>query len=336
MKTKLLPLSKEMLPEAGILLAERHQRHRQLFPSLPQRFENVETSTTALTRLFEKKSALGYAAFRNNKMIAYLLGEHTAEAWGRCGWVRLPGSALVPGESPEVLQDLYVKLGEDWVRRGVFIHHTYMAVAEPKLVDAWFDLDFGKERIDAMLDIQQLEIPEVQIPQGIKIRRAGKGDNEHLAGMSHVIFRQLEKSPYWHPTPPEIWEQLEEGWGELADDESVAAWLALNGDQTVGTIATWSTLDPEVDSASDMFADESIAYFSVAATRPEMRGKGIGTALMWMCLSHIKETGYNHCYTNWISPNLSASRFWLRFGFKEVAYRLTRNINPMISWTRES
>jgi hypothetical protein len=35
-----------------------------------------------------------------------------------------------------------------------------------------------------------------------------------------------------------------------------------------------------------------------------------------------------------ISPNLSASRFCPRFGYKEAAYRLTRNINPMIAWTR--
>ena len=132
-----------------------------------------------------------------------------------------------------------------------------------------------------------------------------------------------------------MWGELKEGWSELADDESVAAWFALKGDQAMGMIATWPTMDPEADTDVDMFADENIAYFSVAATRPEMRGKGIGTYLMWKCLSYIKETGYNYCYTNWISPNLSASRFWPRFGFKEVAYRLTRNINPMIAWARE-
>ena len=94
-------------------------------------------------------------------------------------------------------------------------------------------------------------------------------------------------------------------------------------------------MDPEADTDVDMLSGENIAYFSIAATRPEMRGKGIGTNLMWICLSHIKDAGFDYCYTNWISPNLAASRFWPRFGFREVAYRLTRNINPMISWTRE-
>ena len=51
-------------------------------------------------------------------------------------------------------------------------------------------------------------------------------------------------------------------------------------------------------------------------------------------LQHFRDEGYRYCYNNWISPNLSASRLWPRFGFKEASYRLARHINPMIAWTR--
>jgi ribosomal protein S18 acetylase RimI-like enzyme len=242
----------------------------------------------------------------------------------------LPGSALAEGESVETLQDLYALLGDDWVKRGVFIHHTYFSIADRDLVNAWFDLDFGKERIDAILNFKQAEIPKVRIPDGVQIRRAGPGDNEHLAGMSHLIYRELEKAPYWHPTPPEVWDELREGWGELADDKSVDVWLALEGDRTVGTIASWK----ETEAPTEMLVGPKTFTFSVAATRPESRGRGIATALTWTCLAHGREQGFEYCYTDWISPNLAASRFWPRFGFKEVAYRLTKQINPMIAWTR--
>jgi GNAT superfamily N-acetyltransferase len=335
MKTKLLPFTKDMIPEAGILLAKRHQRDRKILPILPDRFESVDVAERAFKLLFEKKNTRGYAAFRSGKIVAYFIGTTTNQPWGRCGWVILPGSALAEGESMETLQDLYVLLGDDWVRHGVFIHHTYLSAADKNLVDAWFSLDFGKERIDAILDFNQIEIPEIKIPEGIQIRRGGPGDNEHLASMSHLIMRELEKSPYWHPTPPEDFLEIREGWAELADDETVDIWLALEGDKTVGSIASWATMHPEGDTDTDMFAAGNMFTLSVAATHPESRGKGVGTALAWTCLAHGLDQGFEYCHTDWISPNLAASRFWPRFGYQEVAYRLTKNINPMISWTRE-
>jgi hypothetical protein len=167
----------------------------------------------AVEALLGKSNTSAYMAIRSEQMVAYLIGTSNVQPWGRCGWVYLPGSALAEGESAATLQDLYVLLGDDWVQRGVFIHHTYLSVADRELIEAWFSLDFGKERIDAILDFKQVEIPEIRIPDGIQIRRAGPGDKEHLASMSHLIFRELEKAPYWHPTPPEVWGELREGWG---------------------------------------------------------------------------------------------------------------------------
>lgn len=332
MKTELVRFTQEMIPEAGKLLAERHTRNRESLPLLPARFEDVKVATKAVEALWGKKFGNGYAFFRNGKMSAYLLGEYTIQPWARCGYVYLPGYALAEGEPPATLQDLYARLGDDWVVKGVFSHGLYISVADSQVIAALFDLGFGKERIDAILDFRQVTMPEIYIPEGIQIRRAGPGDNGHLAGMSHLIFRELEKAPYWHPTPPEVWGELCEGWAELADDESVNVWLALEGDKAVGTIATWK----EEEEATDMLVGPQTFTFSVAASRPESRGRGIGAALTWTCLAHGREQGFEYCYTDWISPNLAASRFWPRFGFQEVAYRLTRQINPMIAWTRNS
>ena len=331
MKTEFLPFKKEMIREAAVLLAKRHERNRQVFPFLPARFEQPEVAAKALGSLMEKNTTGGYAAFRNGKMVAYLMGEYTVEPWGRCGWVRLPGSALAESEDVRTLQDLYVLLGDNWVNKGVFIHHTYLSAADKDIVDAWFGLDFGKERIDAVLDFRELEIPKIPILEGIGIRRARPGDNDYLADMSDTIFRELAKAPYWHPTPPEVWDELREGWAELADDKTAKVWLAMEGKDVLGTIGFW----PQEEADVDMLATPKMSYLSVAATRQAARGRGIATALTWTGLADCKQNGDEYCITNWISPNLAASRFWPRFGFKDVAYRLTKNINPMIAWTSE-
>jgi len=335
MKTIITTFTKDMIPEAGELLAKRHQRDRQVYPVMPDRFENPDITQKAIAALLNKKHTSGYAATRNGKMVAFFLGTSTIQPWGRCGWTYLSSSALAEGESVETLQDLYVRLGDDWVKRGVFIHHTYLPKADEKLLEAWFNLDFGKERVEAILDFSNIEIPVIKIPVGIQIRRGGPGDNERLGSMSHLIMRELEKSPYFHPTPPEDFPELYEGWSELVDDETVDVWLALEEDSTVATIGSWATMHPEEETDTNIFAADNTFSFSVAATRSENRKRGIMTAMTWTCLKFNRDRGYKYCYTNWISPNLSASRFWPRFGYKEVAYRLTKNINPMIAWTRK-
>jgi len=332
MKIELLPFRNEMIPDAGKLLARRHSCNRELLPLLPARFEQPEIATKAVETLWQEKHRNGYAAFRNGTMVAYLLGETTTHPWGRAGSVYLPGYAVDEGENPAVLQDLYSLLGEEWVKKGYFDHYLYISAADQKVIEALFDIGFGKERVDALMDLNTLEIPDVEEPTGVTIRKAGPGDNAHLGSLSNVIFRALAQAPYWHPTIPEHWDELYEGWSELADDKEWAVWLALEGDKALGTVG----FRPEAESDTQMLVSPRTLYLSVAATRPQARGRGISTVLSWQGLEQSRKEGYEICYTNWISPNLLASRFWPHFGFKDAAYRLSKKVNPMIAWAKDA
>ncbi len=318
-----------MIPEAGSLLAERHKRNRKKLPLLPARFEDPQMAIKAVETLWQKKFKNGYAAFRDGKMTAYLLGDFTVQSWGRCGYVYLPGYALAEGESIATIQDLYALLGEDWVRKGIFSHGLYISAADADVIDALFAIGFGKVRVDALLDLRTAAIPEVQEPSGVTIRRAGKGDNDHLGGLSHIIMTALANAPDWHPTVPEDWEELREGWSELADDKEWTIWLALEKEQVLGMVG----FRPEEEDDTGMLISPRIMELSIAATKPEARGRGVSTALTWHGLAQSQKNGFDICYINWISPNLLASRFWPRFGFKDAAYRLSKRIDPMIAWT---
>ena len=331
MKSELLPFTNEMIPDAGNLLAQRHKCNREVLPLLPAPFEDAEATTKAIETLWQEKHTNGYAAFRAGRMIAYLIGKTTTNPWGRAGYVYLPGYAVAEGESSAVLQDLYALLGEDWVKRGCFDHYFYISAADRQVVEALFDIGFGKERVDALMDLRTLKIPEGEGLSGVSIRKAGSGDNAHLGSLSNIIFRALAKAPYWHPTVPEDWADLYEGWSELADDQEWTVWLALEGNEALGTVG----FRPEEETATQMLASPRTVYLSVAATKPEARGRGISTALTWRGLRHAQQEGYEICYSNWISPNFWAARFWPRFGFKDAAYRLAKKVSPMIAWARD-
>jgi ribosomal protein S18 acetylase RimI-like enzyme len=62
--------------------------------------------------------------------------------------------------------------------------------------------------------------------------------------------------------------------------------------------------------------------------------KGIGTLLTRTGLAQARASGYRFCETDWRSTNLVSSRFWLKQGFRPVAYRLVRRIDPRIAWPK--
>jgi len=330
MRTTFTPFTQEMVPEAGKLLAKRHHRNRQTYPILPERFKTSQVAERAIEALWKKKFKNGYAAFRNGIMTAYLLGEYTVQPWGRCGYVYLPGYALADGENVSMLQDLYALLGDDWVQNGVFSHGLYVSAADTYVIEALFDIGFGKERVDALLDLRSLDFPKQEKPEGITVRRAGKGDNAYLGGISNVISNALANAPYWHPTVPEDWDELREGWSELADDVEWVIWMALENDDLLGVVG----FRTQEESDTDLLANPHSLYMSIAATKPQARGRGISTYLTWHGLEQAHRDEYEICYTNWISPNLLASRHWPRYGFVEVSYRLSKRVDPMITWTR--
>ena len=331
MKIEYRPFGEEMIPEAGRLLAERHTSDRMKLPLLPRRFEEPQVAAKTIGQLWKEKHTSGYAAFRGDRMLAYLIGTPATNSWGRAGTVHLPGYALVEEQSPAIMQDLYACLGEDWVKKGYFDHYVYVSAADQPVIDALFDIGFGKERVDALMDIRRLELPKIETPPGVTVRQAGPGDNAHLGSLSNIIFCALEQAPHWLPTVPEDWNELYEGWSELADDREWTIWLALEENQALGTVG----FRPEQETDTQLLASPHTLYLSVAATQPEARGRGISTALTWHGLEQARKAGFEICYTNWISPNFLASRFWPRFGFQDVAYRLAKKVNPMIAWTRE-
>ncbi len=329
MRHELIPFTESHLPSAGTLLAARHARDRAAFPELPARFEDAKVATKAVETLFSKKSAFGFAAIQDGELIAYLIGETASQDWGRSGYVYLPGYGLAEGHDPELLQDLYALVGEEWNRRGCFQHYAYLSANVPDIIDAWFSLGFGRERADALLDLRTLNIPKLKVAGDFEIRQAVKGDNARLAELSPIIGRHQAGAPRWHPLLPENLPELAEGWAELAEDPEWKVWMAVNGNETLGAVGFKNYVEADDDL---IISPKTTSH--TAAIKESFRGKGIGSVLTWHGLEQSRKDGAEFCFTSWQTANLLAARTWPRFGFKPVAHRFARTINPMSAWAR--
>ena len=331
MKAEYVQFTSETIPDAGILLAGQHTRNRKNLPLLPSRFEDPLVATKAVESVFSRKTAFGFAAVRGGKLAAYLIGETSPQMWGRCGYIYLPGCGLAEGESPELLQDLYAFVGDEWNQAGCFNHYIYLCAADEAVIDAWALLGFGHERADAILNLRTIEIPELKLTCDFEISRSGVDDSPRLVELSNVIVRHQSRAPRWHPSLPEHLDDLAEGWAEIAGDPEWTIWLATRGNETFGCAGFCAK--PEAD--TDLLVPQKSYYLSIAATKDSARGRGIAAALTWHGMKHGRANGFEFCMTDWQTANLLAARTWPRFGFKTVAYRLARTINPMIAWAKQ-
>jgi GNAT superfamily N-acetyltransferase len=191
-------------------------------------------------------------------------------------------------------------------------------------------LGFGKERIDALLALETIPIPDLTPPEGITIRRVIKDDGFYLASLSDTIWKHQTKAPRWHPTMPEEAKAQLSGWAEIAETPSDMAYLAFEGEELLGSIAFYVQEETE----RDFLTPAKCRYMTAAAIKETARGRGHGSLLTWYGLKQIRDHGDNYCLTNWQSANLLAARFWPRFGFEPVAYRLARQIHPSIAWAK--
>jgi GNAT superfamily N-acetyltransferase len=325
-----------MIPDAGNLLAKRHTCNRKILPLLPARFEDPQVAAKAVGVLWQEKFSNGYAGYRDGDLTAYLIGSFADQPWARSGYVHLHGYALAEEESAATLQDLYALVGDDWVRRGIFSHNLYISAADHDVMHGLFSIGFGQERVDALLDLRRLEIPSVEAPEGMIIRRARKGDEEYVGSVAYVMINALSSAPYWLPVTPESNLAWKERWASRADNEEWMVWMALEKDKAVGTVAfLFEHPTPlEQDAEVQMLSSAGTLTLGTAVTRPEVRGRGIANRLTWHGLEQARGMGFDLCLVNWIGPNLLASRYWPRFGFQPAAYRLSKQVHPQIAWAR--
>jgi GNAT superfamily N-acetyltransferase len=272
------------------------------------------------------------AAVSKGRLVGYMIGEMVLDqVWGRSAWVRLPGWALAEGQSTELLRKLYATLGRHWVAHGCFAHFVLAPAASRQITDAWFSLSFGLEQIHALLDLDSAPPGDHGAsPASLEIRRAGPADRELLAEFSSIIWSHQIGEPVWGIMLPETVPEVREGWAELAEDSSITVWLAFLEGQPAGIQGFW----PAEPSDLAMWIPPKCVILSVAGTRPEFRGRGVGQALTRHGLAQARSAGARYCETDWRSTNLQAARFWPGEGFQPVVYRLVRRVDPRIAWAR--
>lgn len=325
----IVPFNAGHLPDAGALLAARHQRERRTLPHLPFQVEDPAVAHAAVTALWQRPRTSGVAAFAGDRMLGFLFGETIVDTQrGRLAWISLAGHALAPQVDPELYRDLYAAAGPAWLAQGCFDHFVLLTAAESMVSEAWFALGFGKEQAHGLCPLPRPAGFESVTDAGIIIRAVTVADKPVLRELAPLLSRHFAAPPCWGPSLPERIDELRDGYAGLVDDAETIVWLA----EVDGEVVGFQVYDPFPMTDDNPLIPEHCAVLTVAGTRAAYRGRGINRALTQFGLRDLVVRGYQVCETDWRVTNLEADRMWPRQGFRPTVFRLGRKIDPRIAW----
>jgi predicted N-acetyltransferase YhbS len=300
------PFADDHLDAAADLLAERHARHRQVEPLLP---ETVDFRAQIEREL---DGGTGVAAVEGGELAGYLVGRRGEDQVGPHIWSYIAGHAV---RGPELTRDLYAAAAGAWVEDGLSRHFVYVP-ALPELIDPWFRLSFGAS---AALATRETAGGQA-IDNGVVVRDGTPADVEAAARLDRAMGESMLPAPSfsYHQSGP-LEEVVREWQGTWDDTATYRHFVAERDGRVVGHILLYRR-------PADLRVPSDSIDLAQASTEPDLRGSGIGLALTTHVLDWAHEHGFPTMVTDWRMTNLFASRFWPRRGFRETFLRLYRSI----------
>lgn len=310
------PFHGHHLPDAGLLLADRHRRHRLTQPLLSSRYEDPQLAQEMISAAFED-GASGAVAARDGTLVGFLVGSlKSSPIWGPNIWVESAGHATAQGEE-EALRSMYAVAAERWVAEGRTAHFALVPADDPDLVRTWFRLGFGHQHTHAVRTL-----PDMPLPSPAGLRRAERRDISMLAQLDDVLDRHQQASPTFAAGGPPSLMELEAEQEEDFDDPDFTSFVIEHRGQVVGTAVGCAVEKSSTNSG--LLLPEHAGFLGFAAVLPSARGIGLGQALGNAVAAWAAEEGFTSLATDWREPNLHASRTWRSIGYRDTFIRVHR------------
>jgi GNAT superfamily N-acetyltransferase len=314
MSLKIEPFSNRHLKDAARLTTDRYQGLRAVVPSLPTQYGDVSRLLPMLADL--KESASGVVAMESDDLVGFLLSITIDDFRGR-RTVLSPewANGAARGRSGRIYEAMVAAAATDWYADRVTSFLPVLFADDHAAADTLFRLGFGMLAMDAMRDLSP--------PQGssadVRITRATVDDLGSMMALSTGLVKHLQAAPVFllqfeSPDRDKLAADLE--------DEALRHFLAWQDGQPVA----FMKIGPATRDASTIIRDEGTASITGAYSLPDVRGQGLGTALLARCIDWAREAGYVRCGVDFEPTNVEANRFWRRH-FQPVCFGVQRLLN---------
>jgi GNAT superfamily N-acetyltransferase len=306
---------------------------------LPAAYEDATRCLELLAPLFGRANADAAIVERGGEVVAFMAGTrslYAADSWlaqyfpPRVAAVPYHGHAAAEGvDVVDAYRALYGQLSEGWVQAGFFNHRIDFAAADAGLREACFRLGFGAITTYAGRDTSPTEAGA--LGAGIEIRRATVEDHAEVDRLESVNGQFHYRGPvFW----PYLWDDVRESASGLSkyalERDRHGIFLATRGVETLGMQMLFSGMAFGPVAATP----ERTAYLFHGIVDPDLRGGGVGTALLERSLDWARESGHEYVTLHYASMNPLGGPFWEGRGFETIAYSTERRVDERVAWAR--
>lgn len=320
---------------AGRLLAARHAADRRRLPVLTAKLEDPGACAAEVASLLRRKRTSGAMARRHGDVVGFLFGEAMLFAPNQHPYqyihphsIEIPvlGHAAAQGEDAlSVYRALYAFMAARWVRDGFFAHRTYIVPGDAELQEAWVSLGFGRHTTCATRDTAA---PVTVSPRAaVEIHQAGREDLDVVLSLAHTLGLHHVQAPIFWPMLKTVEPANRELHARALDAGVEPYFVAYQDGRPVGmqTFLRPGYTPPIIDHETGVYLYEGVV-------EPDVRGGGVGSALLAHAMAWANQSGYRTCTLHFASNNPSGAAFWLGQGFVPVEHSMDRIIDDRIAW----
>ncbi len=319
MPAALVPLAAQHVPAAAALVTTGVARLREQVPVLPAQWADERVVGRLVRALAERGSGLALQA-EDGTLLGFQAATLLDGHGGR--WAYTPDIAHATAGIPDTdraIERLYAGLAERWVQEACVEHVVTVLADDGAALAAFGRLGFAPHVVDLVRDLGPVD--GASLPDGGDVRRAVPGDAPAVLELHAALVRHLRSAPVFLriPNAPALEMQRR----RIADPTG-AVFVATVDDRPVAFLR----IGPSADDVATIVRDKATASITGAFTVPELRGTGIGSALLAEAVAWAREARYVRCAVDHEAANGEASRFWSRHA-TPVAISLARRLPPM-------
>lgn len=310
----LIPFQQTHLEAAAALFTANYAREREQSPQLPSRVSDDPAWIRATLR--SHLANPGVAVIENEQLLAYMLtGVQFPWKGQQAAWVPEYCHAATTPRKQELYQRMYIHLAQQWVDQHRHIHLVGYLAHDKITQETLYELGFGAilaERLRDLSDTQQTEnvtlVEEKDVHKLIDLQTA----HNHYYPQAPIFIRKSTQK------------------------EAVIADLEAHAQQGDTIFTCYEHQEPCAyaivgESARDaegfLLRNTNTAQIKSAYARPEVRGKGIGKALLQRSIQWAQQHGYERLFVEHETANFYGGNFWRKHftPYMQIAMRYVDN-----------